>query len=939
MKRLLLIGLIILIAGCGYGQQVEIDKTSPEFKKIDSMYVKAEEFTANQDFNNAIQTYKDLIIKFEHNFTKNHYYYGIFLNNLAELNRNIGDHDKALPLYLEALENVEKTLGKNHSSFGVSLNNLASLYQTMGDYDKALPLLLEVIKNIENTIGKNNSSYGTLLNNLAGLYENMGDYNKALPSYIEAIKNIEKTKGKNHYLYGQFLNNLAALYYTIGEYDKALPLYEEALKNIENTLGKNHLNYGNYLNNLGKLYNTIGDYDKALPLYLKALENVEKSLGKNHSSFGVRLNNLAMLYGDMGNHHKALPLYLEAIKNIENTLGINHPNYGSILNNLAGLYLTMGNYIKALSLYTDALEKIEKSLGKNHPNYGSCLNNLVKIYLATENYNEVLPIQIKVLENIKKSLGKNHPLYGIGLNRLGSIYKAMGNYNKALTVYLEALKNNEKTLGRTHSDYGTCLNNLAELYQAMGNYDKALPLYLEAIKNIENTIGQNNSSYQTLLNNLAGLYENMGDYNKALSLYSVSNTITLNEIKQNFAVLTAKEKESFVNNEASYQLKKIQNFNYLTNNKYKSAVTHAINNTLITKGLLLNASFNVLKKLDNLDNDSISTTVANFRSKKTFVNAQLQLPKKKRANNFVEIQHALDSLERNILDVYKLHFGETINYIKDWKDTKLDDNEIAIEFTNFDVYNRKWTDSTMYVAYLYKNDLDTPIAINLFEEKQLKKYLANTSSPNKLYKTRGSKGTSINTTVSADSIYNLIWKPLEKHLKGHKTIYYSPDGLLHKIPFVALPNSENNLLGEVYNLNQMGNTADIRLHNNTPNLSDVVLIGGVNYNYVTDDSKDIIKEKQFSILETDHLLGNENNKKRSSGSGSWTYLKGTQQEVDRIHKLLPKSKVLNNKNATETAFKELSGNGPSVLHIATHGFFFPDIEKKESKDILGNEKP
>ena len=288
-----------------------------------------------------------------------------------------------------------------------------------------------------------------------------------------------------------------------------------------------------------------------------------------------------------------------------------------------------------------------------------------------------------------------------------------------------------------------------------------------------------------------------------------------------------------------------------------------------------------------------------------------------------------ENIKRDLIGIHKTHYGDTLNYTKDWKNTRLKTNEIAIEFTNFKVHNKQWKDSIMYVAYLYKKDWDTPKVVNLFEEKQLKKYITNTTSPNKLYKTRGAVGNSTsNTAIIADSIYNLVWKPLEKHLKSVKTVYYSPDGLLHTIPFSALPNNENKLLAEVYVLHQTGNTADIRIDNKTPNLSDVVIIGGINYDYTPSNDAIAIEERQYFFKEAQQIIGKVERtaKKRKD---KWSYLEGTLKEVNRIKELLPESKILINKEATESAFKALSENSPSVLHIATHGFFFQGNDDKK----------
>ena len=553
-------------------------------------------------------------------------------------------------------------------------------------------------------------------------------------------------------------------------------------------------------------------------------------------------------------------------------------------------------------------------------------------------YQNALPLYQKALVNTKHAFSKSHPNYGSILNNLANLYSAMGGYQKALPLVLEALEIRKNTLGTSHPSYGISLNSLADIYINMGDYQKALPLYLETLENAKNTLGKLHPNYASYLSNLAFLYQIMGDYEKVLPLLIEFDLNIQNQIEQNFSFLNEKNKEAFIKNEVSNSLNVFSHFNYISDNSYLESVVLATNNILTSKGLLLNASKNILSQLESLNDEELNEKILQFRAQKAFINNQLQLPLDKLAKNFNVQKENLEALESELIKLYSSNYGEDLNYVKDWKQTKLKDNELAIEFTYFDIYDKTWTDSTMYVAYLYKNGWKTPKVINLFEEKQLKNYISSSTSPKKLYKTRGSKGKNVNTTAVADSIYKLVWKPLEKFTKNTKTIYYSPDGLLHKISFAALPNEENKLLGEVYELNQMGNTADIRKFDNEPNLTDALLIGGIDYTYLPEDNQQIIEEKQFSILDSEQLLGSENNK-RSTSSGSWSYLKGTQQEIDRIKELLPSSKVLNGKEATETTFKSLSGNSPSILHIATHGYFFPDLEKKKDKRILDEEKP
>ena len=68
------------------------------------------------------------------------------------------------------------------------------------------------------------------------------------------------------------------------------------------------------------------------------------------------------------------------------------------------------------------------------------------------------------------------------------------------------------------------------------------------------------------------------------------------------------------------------------------------------------------------------------------------------------------------------------------------------------------------------------------------------------------------------------------------------------------------------------------------------------------------------------------------------YLPGTLREVEAVKKQAGNTSgsvtVLSGVNATEESVKALNGKAsPSVLHIATHGFFFPD-PKDDKRDSL-----
>ena len=255
------------------------------------------------------------------------------------------------------------------------------------------------------------------------------------------------------------------------------------------------------------------------------------------------------------------------------------------------------------------------------------------------------------------------------------------------------------------------------------------------------------------------------------------------------------------------------------------------------------------------------------------------------------------------------------------KPLNVNDDEIAIEYSSFQLTNKnKPTDSTMYVAYVYKKGWQNPKMISLFEEKELKKVLAN-KSPNQLY--------------NSNKLYNLLWKPLKKYLNDSKTVYYSPSGLLNQISFAAL--KENETLCNKYNLVQLSSTGVLAGKLTEPSLATTLFIGDINYDY-TETVDLAIDSTQYTYLNIESLKYSRGTKSRGE---SWTYLPGTLKEIEGLQTILKLkgnnySTSLTGTKATEANFKKLSGNSPNILHIATHGFFYENLDIKPQRNMSLN---
>jgi CHAT domain-containing protein len=270
----------------------------------------------------------------------------------------------------------------------------------------------------------------------------------------------------------------------------------------------------------------------------------------------------------------------------------------------------------------------------------------------------------------------------------------------------------------------------------------------------------------------------------------------------------------------------------------------------------------------------------------------------------------------------------------------LDEDEAAIEFVSFKLFDKKTTDSIIYAAYLFNKRDSSATFIPLFEERQLQKLLDSggksaTGIAHNFY--RGIEVRDRSNLQLGTNLYNILWKPLEKYLKGITKVSYAPSGKLYGIAFQALRVDSNHLLMDKYQLQQYTSTRQIAMRNKEGPLvqaKDIVLFGNADF---TMDSLELSgMQKGKSDASTPNVV----TRGGGGGTGVWPDLPGTAEEVRKIATLYDKNKISSKqfveKDASEENLKSLSGNSPQTIHIATHGFFIP---AKTSSDDKGTYHP
>ena len=822
------------------------------------------------------------------------------VDSLIQVSRSLTENDdfiEALKVNEIAEKLVLEKFGEESKLYGSCCYNRGRVNYKKEDYLEAENWYLKAKLIWKNTIGSMHPDYLKNLTNLANCYYFMGNFGKAEPIYLEVKETFENKLLQNeHPVYLSCIFNLANLYSDLAIYAKAEPLYIAVKSVDEIKFGKISSEYAQDLNNLGTIYLQMGEYEKAETSLLESIEIKEKIFGKDAPEYGLGLDNLATYYKAIGNNLKAEQLYLESIRIDKTVFGKENPSYASGLNNLADLYSIMGNFEKAELLFLEAIQIRKKILGNLHPDYATGLNNLAALYGKMKKNEKVEPLLLESMAIIEKSYDKQHPYFALSLINMASLYANIGNFKMALSYYLEVKTILESTLGNEHPYYSLVLSCIANLYKDLGEYVNAEQYYINAAK---------------------------------LNCIHISSALKY---------LSEKEMDQFLVTFLNDQ-HRILSFNQVyTSNS--DIVQRCFDNALFYKGILLNSAIK-LKQL--VGKDSVTFEEFNLlKFYRSILASEYSKPISKRSS-IIEIEEKTNKLEKGLMqnvsgfeDVLK-----QVNYQDVYN--KLKQHEIAIEFVHYNFVGKQETDSIMYAALILKPGVLKPQCISLFEQKSLDSILQSNAVHkadyvNNLYSIANRGAIAIETPKK--TLYEILWKPLEKELAGVSTIYYSPSGLIHRINLNAIPISDTGTLADKYELIELGSTRQLvipikaKIVNN-----DAILFGGILY------------EKDSSIQRNEQIVVSRTKEEKSFNKdtilrgGSWTYLPYSEIEVNSVGEIMKNSginvKLKKGYEATEESFKSIGGKlhpSPKILHIATHGYFFPDpniyLSFTENKDDL-----
>jgi CHAT domain-containing protein len=808
------------------------------------------------------------------------------------------DYTKAKDYYWAALSKAKTTLGQSDTLCALFSGYLGIIFSKTNEFDSAEVYYLEALKAFKQAIGENNKHYTNYLTRLASNYRAQKKFKLSENAYLKAIALSKTYKDDTNEDFAYISNLLANLYRHIGDLNNAEVHFNNAIK-VKEEHSANDVTYTNLLNNLASLHREKANYRKAEELYNKSLAVTIAQKGKNHTDYAFLMNNIAVFYQEIGLYKNAEENYRTAIAIFREKLLSEDPVYLSTLNNL-----------------------------------GTLLNNTGKLGEAEEIFNHLLQIREKTVSSAPLELW-------FTLNAIGKNKYLKGEYKQSYDYFKRAHDLLLENFGKNNQHYITSSNNLASALDAKGDIEAALTCHDEGLKTFRQYYGEKSNSYMLALANYTKLLQKSNRNKEAFKFFNQIFDQKYEEINSLRGLLSEKELAAYYTENRRY-FYEFQTFLATHLSEEPKYAANLYNNTLNMKKFLFSSS---KKMRDAILNTGDSTCRNEFKAWQTLKDNLVkfqQMPAEKRNKegiDLVKLEVEVNEAEKKLAQ--KSTFFEQNRQLKifQWEQIgkSIGKNEVAVEVIRAQrIYARdslgKELKDTVYIALFADKKTKSHPEMLIWENgKDLEtKYLS-------YYKN------AINFKREDKLSYEQFWKPIADKLKvlnkkGYSKIYFSPDGVFHQISLNTLQNPETGkYLLEEQNIQLIGTSRDlIEFGTNETDLSknfaeyETYMLGFPAYN-LENKKTDTTKATDRSFSAVERIMGTR---------GAVSMLPGTKTEIENLNRMFAakniKTKTFLSENAREENIKQMKN--PTILHIATHGFFVPEVKESDVKTMQDAEK-
>jgi CHAT domain-containing protein/tetratricopeptide (TPR) repeat protein len=832
---------------------------------------------------------------------------------------------------------VFRTIAMNHARAG----NLGAATETL---EVALVLL-------ERDAQPGNEAAASVICDLARLYLEAGLFVRVRPSnarqelYERAVQLCSLGVDRPSHTLAQALAALSKIERGANRPARANWLSDRALAAARTVFGDGDPRTEPYLYDRAVLALEYGDVAIADTLFGEAVAVVQIRFGAGSREVSETLERQAAAYAAVGEYDRA-EWSMECSIAIRNQVAPRSYDVAVAVHTLARLYFRRRDYKGARGLMLQALnimidvtvpaarqEELRRQSDSPFPDNflvereAAILDATARKVLCdlTVAWHETGPPGMtgkryeQLLSVYEEVYGHEHPEVGELLSNMGSFYCELGNYERSVRLLERSVTILERNLGSGHPSLAPALHNLATAYLHSGGRDQEAMALLERCIHVREQVqGPGHESLAMPLRQLAYARVKLGMLDDAVAALQ-----RVTDIEETWLADVISQGSEEQKTDWSELWQGRCNATLAFQAQYGAgdarATKLALTALLRMKGRkcdALAASMLNLRKLDDAESlrlreqwSSLLTAEAEWYAAKLAEADELPF-KVRRDAEFDRLRVAREDTERAIArktstvtlsaaaadaDTVQRRIAADTALIEFYRLTLVDLHRISIEIRD--------DAAPTYVAFVLRSS-GSPFWVDLGSAGLID------DSINSLCHT--SMGSEARWRKAARELDQLLLEPIRPLLGGASHLLIVPDSEIFRVPFAALvdPSGRYEVLNHTHTYLTSGR--------------DLLRPSASRYGWVPPLILAAADFASVNISDQTVLV-----KRRSTGP-SFEPLEHTLEEGRLVQALLPGSELRTGSNATKQSIQRT--RGPSILHIASHGFWHPDVRDKS--DIL-----
>ncbi len=677
------------------------------------------------------------------------------------------------------------------------------------------------------------------------------------------------------------------------------------------------------LSMLGSVLYLNADYKEARSLFEEGLQILQRSLGQNHEEIARAVNNLANLAADEGNLVGARALYEKGLAICRMTgppdlLAIMTGNFGTVLSELL-------DYEGAIDVLNQALHLTEAARGTEHPEVASVLDNLAEAHRGAGDYQGARALQERALRIREKALGPEHRLVGASLTNLGNVLTRLGEYDAAQSRLERALRIREASLGPDHPVVAITLTELANVHFERGERAAARPEYERALRIRETRMPASHPLVSNSRLKMALLDQAEGNYGPALDR-ALQATADLRDFAVRATTALSEREALQLMSSISETMDIVLGLSVGSDVPGEEARVDAAFDALVrSRAIVLDEMARRHHDVLQSDRAEVKALAADLGAARGTLARLLMGGSRAAADpaflaSWKSAQDEVDHAARALADASMAFRAEN-------KEGRAGLDEVAAVLPAGSALVSFVHTGGRYVAFVRRQGQSATTARDLATSARIEEAIQQWRQ--QISAQPDDTADLVAYTTAGVALRELIWDPLAGAMGDAALVFLVPDGALHEVSFGTLPTTDGRYLVETGPvLHYLSAERDLIRHTSrdssgsSPGKGKLLVLGGPDFEGDPDGPtrQASARAAAESAYYRGPLVSCE-----SFESLRFPKLPGSLAEAEEVESLWRKRGgdvlKITARDATELAFKQ-HATGRTVLHLATHGFWF-----------------